>query len=64
MVYIASLIVNPIVYSGFNVPDIMILPIDAALILIGVSVLLTFIAGLIPSSAASRRDPVEALRSE
>jgi len=25
---------------------------------------LTFLAGLIPSSAASRKDPVEALRSE
>jgi ABC-type antimicrobial peptide transport system permease subunit len=32
--------------------------------LIVISMLLTFLAGLIPSSAASRRDPVEALRSE
>jgi len=26
--------------------------------------LLTFLAGLIPSSAAAKKDPVEALRSE
>ena len=42
----------------------MSLPWTAGLALIGISVLLTFIAGLIPSSMASRRDPVEALRSE
>ena len=35
-----------------------------ALILIAVSMVLTLIAGLIPSGYASRRDPVEALRSE
>ena len=32
--------------------------------LVAISVVLTFISGLIPSSAASRKDPVEALRSE
>jgi ABC-type antimicrobial peptide transport system permease subunit len=31
---------------------------------VAISVGLTLVAGLIPSSAASRRDPVEALRSE
>ena len=35
-----------------------------ALILIGLSVILTLIAGLIPSRSASKKDPVEALRSE
>ena len=42
----------------------MSLPWTNALVLIGISVLLTLIAGLIPASSASRRDPVEALRSE
>ena len=35
-----------------------------ALLLIGISVLLTFIAGMIPARAASKRDPVVALRTE
>lgn len=55
---------NIIVSSNFGVANIAILPWQPALILVLVSMGLTFIAGLIPSSAASRRDPVEALRSE
>ncbi len=35
-----------------------------ALMLIAISALLTFIAGLIPAYSASKRDPVKALRSE
>ena len=42
----------------------MSLPVGAAVTLIVISVLLTVVAGLIPSFSASRRDPVEALRSE
>jgi hypothetical protein len=56
--------VNIIVHDNFNVPNIAILPVSAGAILIVVSMVLSFIAGLIPSSAASRKDPVEALRSE
>ncbi|MDR1712245.1 MAG: ATP-binding cassette domain-containing protein [Propionibacteriaceae bacterium] len=59
-----TVVANPIVEANFDVPNIAILPVQAGLALIGVSVALTFIAGLIPSSAAARRDPVEALRSE
>ena len=56
--------VNAIVYSLFDVPNVALLPWQAAVVLIAISVLLTFVAGLFPSSAASRKDPVEALRSE
>ncbi len=35
-----------------------------AILLIGISVLLTIIGGLIPASIASKKDPVEALRTE
>lgn len=48
----------------FDVPNIAALPPTAAVVLVLISVFLTFIAGLIPSSSASRKDPVEALRSE
>ncbi|MDR2931360.1 MAG: ATP-binding cassette domain-containing protein [Propionibacteriaceae bacterium] len=57
-------IANPIVGSLYNIDRIARLPFNAAAILILISMALTFLAGLIPSSAASRRDPVEALRSE
>ena len=40
------------------------LPFIAGVILVGISVFLTFIAGLIPSSLAAKKDPVEALRTE
>ncbi len=40
------------------------LPISGAVILIAVSMLMTFTAGLIPSKIASDKDPVVALRSE
>lgn len=56
--------VNVIVYEGFGVPDVASLPLNAGLVLVLISMFLSFIAGLIPSSAASRKDPVEALRSE
>ena len=64
LVYLVSVPVNAIVLTGFDVPNVMSLPITDGLILIAISVILTFVAGLIPSSMASRRDPVEALRSE
>lgn len=55
---------NAIVYALTNVPNVALLPWQGAIILVAISVLLTFIAGLFPSRAAAREDPVEALRSE
>ncbi len=40
------------------------LPIPVALVLIGISILLTLIAGIIPSRSAAKKDPVIALRTE
>ena len=61
---LACIPANAIVYANFDVPNVAILPWQAAIALIAISVFLTFLAGLIPSRAASRKDPVEALRSE
>ncbi|BAK45408.1 ABC transporter ATP-binding protein/permease [Eggerthella sp. YY7918] len=61
---LACIPANAIVYANFDVANVAALPWEAALILVGISVFLTFLAGLFPSSAASRKDPVEALRSE
>ena len=56
--------VNLVVEDRFGVADVARLPALAALALIGVSVLLTVLAGLAPAAKAAREDPVEALRSE
>ncbi len=40
------------------------LPVEAALVLVGISVLLTLLSGLIPSRSAAKKDPVVALRTE
>ena len=64
VVVLLSIPINAVVLSTQNVADIMILPIGSAVALIGVSVLLTFLGGLMPSTRASKNDPVEALRSE
>ena len=64
VVVAVSVPVNAWVLADFNVENIMSLPWTSAAVLVCISVVLTLVAGLIPSSAASRRDPVEALRSE
>ncbi len=40
------------------------LPVEGAVILVAISMILTLIAGLIPSRLAAKKDPVEALRTE
>ena len=64
VVLIVSVPVNAWVLKVYAVDNIMSLPWGSALGLIAISVALTLVAGLIPSMGASRRDPVEALRSE
>lgn len=55
---------NIIIYNLTGVSNLADLPFTAAVILVCISVFLTFIAGLLPASSAARKDPVEALRSE
>ncbi len=56
--------INIIIKSITNVNNIASLPIIGGLILIFISIFLTVIAGLIPAKMASKKDPVEALRTE
>ena len=56
--------INIIIKHTVDIKNISVLPVDGAIILIIISVLLTVIAGFIPAKIASKKDPVEALRTE
>ena len=57
--------INAIIHSLTDNTDInAVLPVEGAIILVVLSVILTLISGLIPSKQAAKKDPVLALRSE
>ncbi len=57
--------INAIIHALSGMTNInATLPWIAAIVLVLISMFLTFIAGLIPAKVASKKDPVEALRSE
>ena len=57
--------INKIISILANGADVKaILPVNAAIILIVLSIILTLIGGIIPSRKAAKEDPVLALRSE
>ena len=57
--------INQLIHKLTGNPDITaVLPLISSIILICLSVVLTLIGGLIPSRIASKKDPVEALRTE
>ena len=60
---IVCLIIN-LVVSPFGIPSIALLTLPIIGIMIALSIVLSVLAGLIPSMHASRQDPVIALRSE
>lgn len=64
VVVAVSFPVNTWALAAKQVPNLMSLPVQDALVLIAISVLLTVVAGLLPARSASKKDPVEALRSE
>ena len=62
---LAIIPINAIVYSLTEIEGLKaILPVPAAVILVIISMVLTLIAGVIPSRVAAKKDPVEALRTE
>lgn len=62
---IFNVIINIILNALTGIPNLKAaLPYQGAVVLVLISMLLTFIAGLIPSGIAARKDPVEALRTE
>lgn len=61
---ILNIPINIVIKNLAGVSGLSKLPILGAIILILISVILTMIAGLIPSRLASKKDPVESLRTE
>ena len=63
--YLLLIPANMIIHNLTNNLNVnAILPITSAIILVGLSVILTLIGGVIPSKKAAKQNPVNALRSE
>lgn len=63
--YLLCIPINAIINHLTGIPNLnAILPIRAAVVLVAISVVLTLIAGTIPSRSAAKKDPVVALRTE
>jgi len=62
--YLLSIPINILIASLTGIAAIAMLPYYEAIIMVAISVCLTLISGLFPASAAARRDPVVALRTE
>ncbi len=56
--------INIVIENLAEVSNVSQLPMAGAGILVAISVILTMISGLIPAKVASKKDPVEALRTE
>lgn len=56
--------INLIIEHFSDISGVSKLPVAGAVALVAISMLLTFIAGLIPARVAAKKDPVVALRSE
>ncbi len=63
--YLLCIPINMILYHFTQIANLQaFLPIEAALVLVAISAILTLFSGLIPSHSAAKKDPVEALRTE
>ena len=62
--YLLTIPTNALIKSITGAANIAQLPLNGGIILVIISIVLSVIAGLIPAKSASKKDPVEALRSE
>ena len=63
--YLLCIPINAIINYATGLENLdAILPVPAAIILVGISVCLTLLAGVIPARSAAKKDPVVALRTE
>ena len=62
--YLLSFVINAILNPLTGIAGLASLNPVAALVMVAISVVLTLISGLIPASAAAKKDPVIALRTE
>ena len=61
---ILNIPINMIIKAVTDIGGLSSLPVVGGVVLVIISMLLTVIAGLIPARMASKKDPVEALRTE
>lgn len=63
--YLLCIPINAILHHLTSINNLSAyLPVSVALILVAISVILTLVAGVIPSRSAAKKDPVVALRTE
>lgn len=62
--YLLTIPINSLVYRMTSLVNVSVLRFDHALLLIAISTILTMLGGHIPAKMASKKDAVEALRSE
>ncbi len=63
--YLLTIPINAVLYHFTEIEGLKaVLPPQVAGILVAISMLLTLIAGIIPSRSAAKKDPVVALRTE
>ncbi len=65
LTYLLCIPINAIIFALTDIASLKAyLPWEVALILVGISILLSVFAGLIPARSAAKKDPVVALRTE
>ena len=63
--YLLCIPINAVIHALTGINNLnAYLPVEVAIILVVISMLLTVFSGLIPSRSAAKKDPVVALRTE